>query len=778
MILKIGTHRTATNRNVLPEKVAFAGLVLFLVLPAEPSVLASELPAIPSVERVGAGSYARVAPAGARRPPETVYATDTLRPPFPTNQWWSSVLWMPLSEAQYPHPLAVRAEKTGLRVFYPGPHLMVTPRSILASMPNNSADLTIGHSNVAAFDEARVEAYSDWFVTVRFGDLKKGMSLTYGHGSPFVYAQYRGGAARIVFAQKPEIWAGSLAQHAVAVSVNGKHYALFGPRGSKWTAVDEKTWVNLADQSPRFSLALLPERSEKVFALFSRYAHSHVMGTEVHWKYDPATSSVVTTFNYTTVEYEGSAPGTLFALYPHQWKNADVKILPYEYASVRGTMKLAEGRSFTVRMTFPGVLPALPATSSWNRTVVDRYLVEDCAEPRGAPGDTYWEGKWLGRQATLAALAAESGNRAVHQEVLRQIRQRLEAWFTAVDDDGRLKSSGLFYYDARWGTLIGYPAAYGTDTELNDHHFHYGYFLRAAAEIVRYDPRWAHPSRWGGVLQMLIDDIACSRRGDPRFPFLRCFDVYAGHSWASGHARFADGNNQESSSEAMNAWCALILLCEATGNTALRDLGIYLYTSELYAINEYWFDVSGENRPRSFNEAVVGIIWGGKADYATWFSARPEAIHGINWLPFHGGSLYLGLYPEYVRKNYQALVAHKGGPRWDQWADLIWMYRALDDPQDALRQFNAAAGTFKPEPGNSKTNTYCWIHSLLDMGRVDRSVTANHPLYAVFRKGEQRTYVAFNLRAVPVTVHFSDGKEITVPAGRSVVIKQSINTSP
>ncbi|MBC7352779.1 MAG: glycoside hydrolase family 81, partial [Thermogutta sp.] len=483
-------------------------------------------------------------------------------------------------------------------------------------------------------------------------------------------------------------------------------------------------------------------------------------------------------FNYKTAQYEGSTPGTLFALYPHQWKNTDARILPYEYESVRGTMKLAEGRSLTIRMTFPGVLPVLPATASWDRTAVDRYLEEDCTKTRGAPGDTYWEGKWLGRQATLAALAAENGNHAVRRGLLRQIQQRLEAWFTAVGDTGRLKSSGLFYYDERWGTLIGYPAAYGTDTELNDHHFHYGYFLRAAAEIVRYDPQWADPSRWGGVLQMLIDDIACTRRGDPRFPFLRCFDVYAGHSWASGHARFADGNNQESSSEAMNAWCALILLGEATGNTALRHLGVYLYTSELYAINEYWFDVSGDNRPASFPEPVVGMIWGGKADYATWFSARPEAIHGINWLPFHGGSLYLGLYPEYVRRNYEALVAHKGGPRWDQWADLIWMYRALDDPQDALRQFNAAAESFQPESGNSRTNTYCWIHSLLDMGRVDRSVTADHPLYAVCRNGEHRTYVAFNLRAVPVTVHFSDGTQITVPPGKGMVVKQVTGNSP
>ena len=40
----------------------------------------------------------------------------------------------------------------------------------------------------------------------------------------------------------------------------------------------------------------------------------------------------------------------------------------------------------------------------------------------------------------------------------------------------------------------------------------------------------------------------------------------------------------------MNAWCGLILWGEATGDRSLRDLGIYLFATELAAINAYWFD--------------------------------------------------------------------------------------------------------------------------------------------------------------------------------------------
>ena len=49
-------------------------------------------------------------------------------------------------------------------------------------------------------------------------------------------------------------------------------------------------------------------------------------------------------------------------------------------------------------------------------------------------------------------------------------------------------------------------------------------------------------------------------RGDSRFPFLRDFDIFAGHDWAAGHGAFFAGNNQESSSEAMQSWAGLFLL--------------------------------------------------------------------------------------------------------------------------------------------------------------------------------------------------------------------------
>ena len=133
---------------------------------------------------------------------------------------------------------------------------------------------------------------------------------------------------------------------------------------------------------------------------------------------------------------------------------------------------------------------------------------------------------------------------------------------------------------------------------------------------------------------------------------MRNFDPYAGHSWASGHAKFGDGNNNESSSEAMNAWYGMILWGEFTGDTAVRDRGIYLYTTEMQAIQEYWFDVHDENHPATFTPSVVTMVWGGKGANATWFTANPEAVHGITKeIEVAGALLTSGkpfLYPEIV----------------------------------------------------------------------------------------------------------------------------------
>jgi endoglucanase Acf2 len=757
------------RRDGCPTKRPPLSLVLLL---AAWGMAAGAMQGAEGIVPVGAGSYATVLPEGAKLPPPP-RCQPAAGGKMPTSDWWSSTAWSSNSFPQFPHPLAVRPEKAGLRVAYPGANIRATSKTIFGSMPGGLDDFVVGHSAQETFPHPLPSGFSAWFVTARFAAGPNTLSVSYGHGSPFVYALYEGGSPRLLFNSPPKVWSGNENTPTLGVTVGNRHYGLFGPAGSKWEGLDSKVLLCRTDR-PYFSAAVLPDNREETLRLFQRVAHAHVVDTVMDWRYEAAGSTVITTFRYLTKPYEGTETNTLFALYPHQWRNTATQLVPLAYHSVRGAMKLGAGPSFTTRLTFPGVLPAMPEAGGIDRAKMEELLRPELERSQASIADTYWNGKTYGRWATLIPIAEQYGLTNQANVLRERLRSQLEIWLSATGAAGQPKRRGLFYYDARWGTLIGFPASYGSSEELNDHHFHYGYFFKAAAEIARHDPAWAADARWGGMIKLLIRDVTSPDLHDPLFPWLRCFDPYAGHSWAAGHARFGDGNNNESSSEAMNAWCGLILWGAATGDQALRDLGICLFTTEMNAIQEYWFNVHGENFPKDYPASVVTMVWGGKGDNATWFSGDSQMVHGINWLPIQGGSLYLGLYPEYVEKNYRALVEEHKGDKFTSWCDLAWMYRALADPTDAARLLESAGPEAKPEGGNSRANLVHWVYNLQQLGRVDRSVTADWPLYAVFRNGNTRHYAAYNSGKDPLAVKFSDGFALKVEPGRFARGNQSL----
>jgi endoglucanase Acf2 len=732
------------------------------------------------IVKVGPGSYTTSLPEGAKTPPENIYRTTNVKGPMPTNDWWSSLAWVPLSDTMYPHPLAVRAVESGLRVYYPGANITANKSAIFGFMPGGDEDFVIGNSNAAKFPEARVDGFSDWFVSALFEQGDSKLRATFGHGSPFVFLTVDGGSPTLTFGKSsPTIWSGSSNDAVLGISIKNRHYGIFAPSGSSWSDLSQARWTADTKGKNYFAIAVLPDNRAETLSLFRRYAYSHVVYSLVTWSFDESKASVTTKFQFATQTYEGAEKDTIFALYPHQWNNTKTSLTDYAYASVRGPMKVAIGQSFTMSMPFPGALPSLPFTPSCDPKILDDLLAEALAGPSKQVADTYWLGKQLGKWATLIPIAEQAGKSDIVAELTKRLRVSLENFLTATTSSGapKQRNAGLFYYDSRWGTLIGYPASYDSDTQLNDHHFHYGYFIRAAGELARRDPAWAR--EWGGMVDLLIRDITSEDHKDPLFPFLRCFDPYAGHTWASGHAKFGDGNNNESSSEAVNAWCSLLLWSTATGDRGMRDLAAWLYTTEIAAIDSYWFDVTDSTHHPDFSPSVVTMVWGGKGANGTWFSANPELVHGINWLPITGGSLYLGRYPEYCAKNYAALVSENAaehgkiaakpapGEAWDQWADIMWMYRALSDPADALRQFNARPTGFKPEGGNALAITYSWLTALSDLGQVDRTITADIPFFAVFKKAGKRTHVAWNLGAEPRNVTFTDGFSLVCPPKQS-----------
>ncbi|GAA5044592.1 endoglucanase Acf2 [Thermocatellispora tengchongensis] len=714
-------------------------------------------PAHAATVTVGAGSYTTDLPAGATGPADTSGAAVTPKVtanaagrPVPTNDWWSSLAFRrypgnPYSENMYAHPLAFRAVASGLEVSYPtNPLISADGRQY--EYPH-ARDLTLGVTGLNA-PETRVDGWSDWTVTPHWTDGARTLKATIGHGMPFVQATATGGDARIAFVATPAIWADR--GNVLGVTVNGHHYALFSPSGTDWNVSGTVATANLGGRD-YFSVAVLP--STGALDLFANYAFSFVTGTTVNWSYDSAAARLTTTYTAATAAKEGTRTGTLLALYRHQWQATSDALTAHTYVSPRGQMKLREGASFTTRQTFTGVLPSLPDLGAYDRTRL-RDLVRqeaNAADPWKGAADTYWTGKALGRLAQLVPIADQLGDTATRDKLLGLLKGELQSWFTAGGEQ--------FRYDAAWGALTGYPASYGSDSELNDHHFHYGYYLMAAATVARYDAAWAADGQWGGMAKLLARDANNWVRSDTRFPFLRNFDPYAGNGWASGHQGFAAGNNEESSSEAMNFAVGALLLGEATGDTGLRDLGIYLYTTQAATIAQYWYDADNAVFPASFQHDTLGMIWGNGGAYATWWTANPEEIHGINMLPITAGSLY----QRDIQQNLAEMTANNGGPA-VEWRDIIWQFQALADPAGAKAAWDAGWNSYEPESGDSKAHTYHWIYNLAKTGTPDRSVTANVPTAAVFASGGTRTYVAHNFGTSSRTVTFSDGKTLTVPA--------------
>lgn len=715
---------------------------------------------------VGDGSYTNTLPAGANPPlnqdGEIVYPsiTGNIEAPIPTTDWCTSIVYKndpdnPFSHTLAAHPLMMRCRANGLGV---GTNFSSSGSYIF---PYNE-EFIVGVSGLSA-TQTLLDDYSDWTVTTEWSDGSNSLKATFGHGLPYIYFTKTGNDAQIVFNNSPSVWYNQ--DGVLGITVNGHHYGIFAPTGSSWN-INGSTYQSGLDGNDYFSVATLPDATTGTLDYYKNHAYAFIVNTEVSWNYDSASSSLISTYDVTTDIKEGTESETMLALYRHQWLNTSNSFSDYSYNSPRGLMKVIEGNSFQTNMTYPGIIPGftdeLSGSAGYDQNQLETYIQElaNTSYSQLFPSpDTYFGGKDMGKVAAIVRIAEQIGNTTARDYFINGLKNELEDWLDA-------NSDALFYYNETWGTLIGYPPSFGTDTQLNDHHFHWGYFIMAAATIAQYDISWASESSWGGMINLLIRDVAAWDRSDELFPFLRCYDVYTGHSWAGGSACTGDGNNQESSSEAMNFAAATALWGSVTGNDTIRDLGIYLYTNELHAVEQYWFDIDEETFPDTYDHNCVGMVWSTKADHATWFSGEPEMIHGINFLPITSASLYLGRYPDYVLANYYEMVSENGGTE-DNWYEIMWEFLSFADPDLAIYKFNDYPD-YPVEGGETRAHTYYWLHSLKSLGEVDKSVTANLPNYAVFLNDDVRTYLAYNPTSSTINVSFSDGESFDIPAGELV----------
>jgi endo-1,3(4)-beta-glucanase len=734
--------------NMKATALSLAALILTgasLYAATVPVGSASYTTTFPGVDEAGRNGY----PAGSPQ-----LTGNAVGRPIPTNDWWSKLLLENHAGNLYNYPLAMGTLSYGLDI------------GKITGEPRDPFDtVVVGVSGLAA-SRATVDDYSDWTVTIGWDSGAHSFRATSGIGMPFVYFSK---AAADIASVTVSIGTASINGEILLItnSQEGSNFAVYAPVGSTWIQ-SGSTYTSTLNGENYWSMAMLAAGTPAtVAAAWQQYAYVEPTNTEVSWSYDEATAIVRTEFTTTVNVHEGSGTSVIQGLLPHQWDHLapDAPALTGEtLSSVRGELKLLASNTFATERTFHGILPTMPALGVLSpgydpAAMHDKVvLLED--ETLATWTDSYNEGQVMNRLIQTARVAHETGDIVARDKMIATVKERLEDWLTCESEEVAF----LFYYQPTWTALLGYPAGHGQDTNLNDHHFHWGYFIHAAAFMEQFEPGWA--SQWGDMINLLVRDAASPDRNDALFPFLRNFSPFAGHSWANGFATFPQGNDQESTSESMQFNSSLIHWGSITGNDAIRDLGIYLYTTEQSAIEEYWLDMYNRNFDPSYGSSIASRVWGNSYDSQTFWTGDIAAAYGIELYPIHGGSLYLGHNLAYAADLWAemtvdtGILANEVNP--NLWHDTYWKFQAFTDPAGAIALYDS-----NPDRdlkfGMSDAQTYYWLHSMNALGQVDVGVTADDPLAAVFNKGGTNAYVAQNYSGTAKTVQFSDGASLYVP---------------
>ncbi|XP_027351816.1 probable endo-1,3(4)-beta-glucanase ARB_01444 isoform X2 [Abrus precatorius] len=325
---------------------------------------------------------------------------------------------------------------------------------------------------------------------------------------------------------------------------------------------------------------------------------------------------------------------------------------------------------------------------------------------------SYFYGKLVGRAARLALIAEEVSFPKVIPEIKMFLKETIEPWL-----DGTFKGNG-FLYERKWGGLVTEQGSTDSTADFgfgiyNDHHFHLGYFLYGIAVLAKIDPAWGQKYK-SQAYALVTDFMNLGQRYNSDYPRLRCFDLYKLHSWAAGLTEFPDGRNQESSSEAVNAYYSAALMGLAYGDTHLIATGSTLLALEISAAQMWWHVKEGDNlyeEDFAKDNRIVGILWANKRDSKLWWAPAEcrECRLSIQVLPLLPITEPLFSDAAYVKELVEwTLPSLKNKTNVEGWKGFTYALQGIYDKKTALKKIRMLKGF---DDGNSFSNLLWWIHS-------------------------------------------------------------------
>ncbi|OJV56855.1 MAG: 1,3-beta-glucanase [Cellulomonas sp. 73-145] len=582
----------------------------------------------------------------------------------PSNRWYSGLVFGAQPQPVFPLPLSFALAGGGFQLGAPKP--VATAKTIAGPhVPAVTVDVGAASSQVIAADPVSVT------VALLDGSGARLGHVALAEGSPF--ASFTADRA-VSFGAGAGFAAGD--GPAPTVTVGDTTWALVVPGGAL-----HGSSVTLQPGQTATWYPLPHGASAQAATELASAAADPVTGVDV--SYGVGDQVARTTLTYRTAKSTPSA----YVLMPHQRTGTQPARTGCDlgtYPSIYGDLTLCRGSVLTAYapLATPSGSLDLSHLTADQKAAIATQVRADVASTGAFASDTYFGGKNLYRAATLVVLGEQVGAKDAVADLRTRTEKAIQEW---ADPKGcTTRDARCFVYDDSVRSVIGKTPSFGSD-QLNDHHFHYGYLLSAAGLLAKGDPGLAATLR--PVLDLVGQDIAAAKPSD-QLPQLRVFDPYMGHSWASGTSPFADGNNQESGSEAVNAWNGLGLWAAASGQDALGTEATWLMSTEAASVRAYWTapDLSAFS---GFQHKVVAMNWGGKRDYATWFSPEPSAMLGIQLIPMNPASGWLaqGVDPARITAAVDEAAPNGYGV---QFGDYLLMYRSMAGGKEAAAAWTAA----------------------------------------------------------------------------------------
>jgi len=521
---------------------------------------------------------------------------------------------------------------------------------------------------------AKVYDWSDLGFTLRSEDTNGNMmDATIVHGVPFVYVEMNGlypilvpgGTASVYDVNGQQITTFPASVDAFTIEYDNRVYGIHAPLGSK---VNQSKGGDFQLETPSGKryvvVSVLPNRS--FLGVYDQYARNKPGNIRYVPEYKVEEGKIVTTFNMDTRNLETGATNqpTLMSFLPHHYrtttKNFDF-INGADYQMFIGLMHTGAGSSFALSYDFGGMPPYLPEPLDMpqeRKDMLNSLLTWYSTQSAGFDGNTYAKG--LGEKSTGMLMAKMMDNPGF--DVFKNnLKNQLANWLTFEDAERTQKS----YYFARYpnyGALIGSPPGYGSQG-FNDLHFHIGYFTVGAARLMMVDPEFKKD--YADMVKLITKTYANWEHyqgaddGTADYePFLRTFDPYFGHSFAGGTGD-GGGNNQESTSEAINSWFGMYMLGVELNDKAIIDCGATGYMLENLAAGEYWLDLYNENLPSTYGHKYVGILRTDGLAWATYFDGDPAWVLGIQACPADFYYRDFGIQPDKMNSIMETMMTER-----------------------------------------------------------------------------------------------------------------------